>query len=485
MEQYNEDILKNANKKGLIISWIIFALVESILVLKFVTGERTIFVVVGATLMLLIPIGISTLRYRNNRADSYIKFLTSIAFLVCMIPVFLTSNILGLYVFLLLHTAVFSIYIDKKFIIKITSISFAIEVAKIIADFIGNKIETGNSADYILMIAISAAYFIMMVFVEEILCSNLKNANDLLIKEQEESEKLLLAANEFVNDTDSINEIVSEISVSSASVAAAIKQIADGASTIAEDIHSQSENSEKIQQKIKVSLDAWSEMDSSSKLAAETIARGGQIVDELMIESEIVTKNTDEVSDLMSQLNQKSNDIAKITAVITEIAEQTNLLALNASIEAARAGEAGRGFVVVASEVLNLAEQSKTATEDIANIIIDLQTKANMSNAVVERLINSNSKQNDLVKETKQVFEKISSNVDGIEFKNKIVKESIEEVHSSNEDIVKAIMNISSISEETMANTEETYAMSNEHIKYADNALKIVENLKETALNLK
>ena len=63
------------------------------------------------------------------------------------------------------------------------------------------------------MIAISAAYFIMMVFVEEILCSNLKNANDLLIKEQEESEKLLLAANEFVNDTDSINEIISEISI--------------------------------------------------------------------------------------------------------------------------------------------------------------------------------------------------------------------------------------------------------------------------------
>lgn len=41
-----------------------------------------------------------------------------------------------------------------------------------------------------------------------------------------------------------------------------------------------------------------------------------------------------------------------------EISRRTNRLALNASIEAASTGEAGKGFLVVASEVTDQVEQS-------------------------------------------------------------------------------------------------------------------------------
>jgi methyl-accepting chemotaxis protein len=58
-----------------------------------------------------------------------------------------------------------------------------------------------------------------------------------------------------------------------------------------------------------------------------------------------------------------------IVELIGNITGQINLLALNATIESARAGEAGRGSAVVASEVKNLANQAKQATDKIGQEI--------------------------------------------------------------------------------------------------------------------
>jgi len=72
-------------------------------------------------------------------------------------------------------------------------------------------------------------------------------------------------------------------------------------------------------------------------------------------------------SELMSRLEDSALEIGRIVEVIGTISKHTNLLALNASIEAVRAGDAGKGFVVVASEVKELANQTRSATVEIQN----------------------------------------------------------------------------------------------------------------------
>ena len=75
-------------------------------------------------------------------------------------------------------------------------------------------------------------------------------------------------------------------------------------------------------------------------------------------------------SDMKASID-KSKTVGRIdmlTESILQIAAQTNLLALNAAIEASRAGEAGKGFAVVADEIRKLAEDSKSAVNEIQEI---------------------------------------------------------------------------------------------------------------------
>jgi methyl-accepting chemotaxis protein len=112
---------------------------------------------------------------------------------------------------------------------------------------------------------------------------------------------------------------------------------------------------------------------SSSRESAVTANQGGAVMQAAAATMEKIAAATSSVSNKMTSLAHRSEEIGKVVNVIQEISEQTNLLALNAAIEAARAGEHGRGFAVVAGEVRRLAERTKGATEEIAGTIRNIQ----------------------------------------------------------------------------------------------------------------
>ncbi|HWA25989.1 MAG TPA: methyl-accepting chemotaxis protein [Lacunisphaera sp.] len=72
---------------------------------------------------------------------------------------------------------------------------------------------------------------------------------------------------------------------------------------------------------------------------------------------------TERLGILIGGLQAASGNVHEAMGEIARIADQTRILSINASIEAARAGEHGRTFSIVAREVQQLADQTRSSTD--------------------------------------------------------------------------------------------------------------------------
>jgi methyl-accepting chemotaxis protein len=271
------------------------------------------------------------------------------------------------------------------------------------------------------------------------------------------------------SSTEELSASTEQVNSSTEHITISFQEVARGSDELNKSIKSTKNETEQLIGSIKSISDS---AHSSSKKASEVseFARiGSSSAAEAGNKMRQIGVAVNSSALVVEELDRKSLQIRKVVEVITTISEQTNLLSLNAAIEAARAGEAGKGFAVVAEEVRKLAEESKKATRQIEDMILEVSLSTRNAKSSISEGVKQVEEGSIVVNEALKSLELISSKVSdvasqileisdiaeqerGISLK---VQDSINNVTNFAEKSAASSMEVSSSIEETKASIEQ------------------------------
>ncbi len=186
-----------------------------------------------------------------------------------------------------------------------------------------------------------------------------------------ETEMLTGVTQNTIEEINSLNKGINDIAETTQQISAGMEETA-----------ASSEEMEATANQIVKSIESIAEKaDKGTVVTGEIKQRALSLRGKAMESQESGKSITEDVNIKLKQAIEQSTSVDHINSLadsILNITEQTNLLALNAAIEAARAGDSGKGFTVVADEIMKLATES----QETANQIIDVtkEVLASVSN---------------------------------------------------------------------------------------------------------
>ncbi|MEH1841599.1 MAG: methyl-accepting chemotaxis protein [Nostoc sp.] len=203
---------------------------------------------------------------------------------------------------------------------------------------------------------------------------------DLTVRADVTAGEIGTVADFFNSIVESLRDIVTQVQQAATHVntaigsnQGAIRHLAEEALTQASEINCTLDAVDQMTQSMQSVAVSAEKAAFVANHAAHTANKSGQAMDLTVQNILSLRKTVGETAKKVKRLGESSQQISRVVSLINQIAIQTNLLAINAGIEAARAGEEGQGFAVVAEEVGELAVRSAAATQEIEQIVENIQ----------------------------------------------------------------------------------------------------------------
>ncbi|ASP34971.1 methyl-accepting chemotaxis protein [Labrenzia sp. VG12] len=240
-----------------------------------------------------------------------------------------------------------------------------------------------------------------------------------------------------------------------ASVGAIVQRVADTASNLDQSAQTMSRVSSNTNERAENAANASSQTTENVSVVAsaaeEMTASISEINQQVIRASEASRSAAQDVAQTAGQMEtlaSMADKIGEVVSMISDIAEQTNLLALNATIESARAGEAGKGFAVVASEVKALANETAKATENISELVTEIQGETKTA-------VGSIGKIGDVIRDLEHSSAAIASAMEEQGATTQSVAENVAQAANGTRDVSDSIQVVKEASEEASEATRQ------------------------------
>ncbi|XYQ01140.1 methyl-accepting chemotaxis protein [Bacillus safensis] len=291
-------------------------------------------------------------------------------------------------------------------------------------------------------------------------------------------------SSQLVESATDLSAISEETSASSEEIGRAIGDISTGTLHQASDLEVANQQMNQFNQSIENVKEQSDQIKRISDQSSQSSQQGQQIVQQLKQSNEQSIQASQGIRAGIEQLTTKVQDISQITDTIESISNETNLLALNASIEAARAGEHGKGFSVVASEVRNLAEQTKQSAVQIQQMIQGIKEETTATASIMSSTMDRFAELDEAVHATEHEFNAISTLISQTIVETNAMAKELNTLLEQNDLITKAMHGAAHVSQENAAAIEEITASTDEQVTAISNVAKAAERLNELSMRL-